>query len=118
MIPNESHLINLHAYINEKSQPLRIGFLLVKEGQRPTLPHCIAVPSARTGLTSLFGMGRGDPRRYNHPKYGYWTKEKHCIAISSLKVSATLFPESFGQLVLLGFDVATFTPAAYQRHRL
>ena len=25
----------------------------------PTLPHCIAVPSAPAGLTSLFGMGRG-----------------------------------------------------------
>ena len=25
----------------------------------PTLPHCIAVPSAQVGLTSLFGMGRG-----------------------------------------------------------
>ena len=25
----------------------------------PTLPHCIAVPSAQAGLTSLFGMGRG-----------------------------------------------------------
>ena len=23
------------------------------------LPHCIAVPSAQAGLTSLFGMGRG-----------------------------------------------------------
>ena len=27
--------------------------------QLPTLPHCIAVPSAQPGLTSLFGMGRG-----------------------------------------------------------
>ena len=27
--------------------------------QLPTLPHCIAVPSAMAGLTSLFGMGRG-----------------------------------------------------------
>ena len=26
--------------------------------------------------------------------------------------------ESFGQLVALGFDVAVFTPAPYQRHRL
>ena len=26
--------------------------------------------------------------------------------------------ESFGQLVVLGFDVAVFTPAPYQRHRL
>ena len=24
------------------------------------------VPSARVGLTSLFGMGRGDPHRNNH----------------------------------------------------
>ena len=24
----------------------------------------------------------------------------------------------FGQLVTLGFDVAVFTPASYQRHRL
>ena len=30
-----------------------------KKGQLPTLPHCIAVPSAQAGLTSLFGMGRG-----------------------------------------------------------
>ncbi len=29
-------------------------------------PTCRAVPSARSGLTSLFGMGRGVPRRYNH----------------------------------------------------
>ncbi len=26
--------------------------------------------------------------------------------------------KSFGQLVTLGFDVAVFTPASYQRHRL
>ena len=26
--------------------------------------------------------------------------------------------ESLGQLVALGFDVAVFTPAPYQRHRL
>ncbi len=24
----------------------------------------------------------------------------------------------YGQLVMLGFDVTTFTPASYQRHRL
>ena len=30
-----------------------------KKWQPPTLPHCIAVPSAQAGLTSLFGMGRG-----------------------------------------------------------
>ena len=35
------------------------GFLtLIKRGRLPTLP-LDAVPSAWTGLTSLFGMGRG-----------------------------------------------------------
>ena len=32
------------------------------------LSHIIAVPSAQAGLTSLFGMGRGEPRRNNHLK--------------------------------------------------
>ena len=31
----------------------------LKRRRPPTLPHCIAVPSAQAGLTSLFGMGRG-----------------------------------------------------------
>ena len=37
------------------------------------LSHTLdAVPSAPAGLTSLFGMGRGDPRRFRHlvsPRY-------------------------------------------------
>ena len=32
------------------------------------LSHLLAVPSALLGLTSLFGMGRGEPQCYNHPK--------------------------------------------------
>ncbi len=32
---------------------------VVERRRPPTLPHCIAVPSAQAGLTSLFGMGRG-----------------------------------------------------------
>ena len=39
----------------------------IKKRQRHTLPQ-IAVPSAQSGLTSLFGMGRGEPRRNNHLK--------------------------------------------------
>ena len=31
-------------------------------------PTTSAVPSALVGLTSLFGMGRGGPNRYNRPK--------------------------------------------------
>src|SRR5690554_6150437 len=37
-----------------------------KKRRRPTLPLGVAVPSAQTGLTSLFGMVRGGPRRHGH----------------------------------------------------
>ena len=48
--------------------------------RRPTLPHCGAVPSARPGLTSLFGMGRGGtpgpkPPECACPSIG-WTAER------------------------------------------
>ena len=39
-----------------------------KDGQRRTLPLS-AVPSALVGLTTLFGMGRGEPHRYSHPNF-------------------------------------------------
>ena len=40
-----------------------------------------AVPSARSGLTSLFGMGRGVPRRYNHRNL---FSEEHAFYISTV----------------------------------
>ena len=40
---------------------------LVKEGG-DILSHGKAVPSALTGLTSLFGMERGEPRCHSHLK--------------------------------------------------
>lgn len=43
---------------NEKSPSVRTGFSQ-KNRRRPTLPR-EAVPSALQGLTTLFGMGRGD----------------------------------------------------------
>src|SRR5690606_10037785 len=42
------------------------GGFVNKDRQRLTLPGVILVPSALVGLTSLFGMGRGDPHRYSH----------------------------------------------------
>ena len=41
-----------------------------KRRQLPTLPHCIAVPSAQAGLTSLFGMGRGGTPPLSPPDMG------------------------------------------------
>ena len=49
-------------YRNKKIEALLsllITGLLLEKWRPPTLPHCIAVPSAQAGLTSLFGMGRG-----------------------------------------------------------
>ena len=43
--------------------------LSLKRRRRPTLPHCGAVPSARPGLTSLFGMGRGGTPGLKPPDY-------------------------------------------------
>ena len=37
-----------------------------KNRQLPTLPPIKAVPSALVGLTSLFGMGRGEHHRHSH----------------------------------------------------
>ena len=44
------------------------ALFVIKDRQRLTLPGVILVPSALVGLTSLFGMGRGDPHRYCHLK--------------------------------------------------
>ena len=43
----------------KRTSKISLQSSLSKRRRRPTLPHCIAVPSAQTGLTSLFGMGRG-----------------------------------------------------------
>ena len=42
-----------------KETPKNLIFEVSEKRRRPTLPRCNAVPSARVGLTSLFGMGRG-----------------------------------------------------------
>ena len=52
--------INYYTPIKQKKAPTTYcnrGFN--EKRQLPTLPHCIAVPSAQLGLTSLFEMGRG-----------------------------------------------------------
>jgi hypothetical protein len=55
-----------HAAPIKKITPTkRLGFL--KKGG-DILSHITAVPSAQSGLTSLFEMGRGEPRRNNHLK--------------------------------------------------
>ena len=55
--PTELLTTNTH---QKKDPPVKSdGRVLSQRRRPPTLPHCIAVPSAQAGLTSLFGMGRG-----------------------------------------------------------
>ena len=63
-------------FISKKSKkkPHIVGYevlytdcLSIKKGG-DLLSHINAVPSAQLGLTSLFGMGRGEPQCYSHPK--------------------------------------------------
>ena len=42
------------------------GDAFIKDWRRPTFPRTSAVSSAMRGLTSLFGMGRGEHLLYNH----------------------------------------------------
>ena len=99
--------------------------LFIERRRRPTLPHCIAVPSAQVGLTSLFGMGRGGTPPQQPPKISFILFFKHndyrtqAITVQwNTATEAQLSAKAFGQLVVLGFDIAVFTPAPYQRHRL
>ena len=52
-------LINSFAYIRKKKSPRRNIFKNSLKNGGDLLSHGYAVPSARPGLTSLFGMGRG-----------------------------------------------------------
>ena len=64
--------------------------LLIKDRQRLTLPGVILVPSALVGLTSLFGMGRGDPHRYCHLKI-FKMSDHLCVLGRSCGSLAILF---------------------------
>ncbi len=48
-----------HIYKHKKAPNAYALGAHVEKRRPPTLPHCIAVPSAQVGLTSLFEMGRG-----------------------------------------------------------
>ena len=61
--------------LTHKKKPLSTNLLkeACKKVGGDLLSRGCAVPSARLGLTSLFGMGRGDPQRYNHQNIGWTT---------------------------------------------
>ena len=66
----------------------------VQGRRRPTLPPFRAVPSALTGLTILFGMGRCGPRRHGHLSLQYHVDIKNwdgaCAVEEPHAVAATL----------------------------
>ena len=52
----------------DKKKPPTLKLKVFKKKAATYSPTIVAVPSALIGLTSLFGMGRGEPYRYNHLK--------------------------------------------------
>ena len=63
----EPSLSNKVAPISKKK---RLSFQTASSRKAATYsPTIMAVPSAQIGLTSLFGMGRGEPYCYNHLKF-------------------------------------------------
>ena len=81
--PHRTHrILKTYRIFRRLKSPLQSHFSLKKKGGSPVTgwtpwrfialaptysPEAsTSVPSALTGLTALFGMGRGDPRRYRH----------------------------------------------------
>ena len=80
-------------------------------GRRPTFPRVVAVSSALPGLTSLFGMGRGAPRRHSRhvSLSGLWRMKEGTPLIRAKlprpglpRPDRRLHAQAFGQLVPLG----------------
>lgn len=61
-------------------------------------------------------MGRGEHPRQDHHKV--INTNRHIVGKQIIIVRANKKVKAYVQLVLLGFDVTTFTPVAYQRGRL
>ena len=81
-------------------------------------PRKNLVPSAMRGLTALFGMGRGEhPRQKHHKKVSRKFGNNKLIILGVVNGVIKKI-KAYGQLVLLGFTVTSFTPIAYQRHSL
>ena len=110
-----------------------VSWMLSQSWRLPTLPLGIAVPSALTGLTSLFGMGRGGSPsllpplfiaclwlfNVRHSLYGVREKKDFGLfCFVYLIFLHTLHNWSVGLLVPLDFDITAFTSAAYQRGSL
>ena len=90
-----AHSASCILHLTQKASSISAeGFL---RRRRPTLPHCGAVPSARSGLTSLFGMGRGGTPRLKPPKYfvQFIIKNSKFIIILSIYYSLLTTNSSF-----------------------
>src|SRR5690606_35423135 len=64
----KSTVLNLIPHKKAQKKPVQMDGLQWY-GRRPTLPGVTPVPSARQGLTSLFGMGRGGAPALGRPMF-------------------------------------------------
>ena len=77
------------------------------------------LPLALSGLTALFGMGKGEPRRYRHQKLRVLLLLIFLIVNNKLKKDTRRdVSKAYEQLVSLGFDITAYAPMTYQRSNL
>ena len=74
--------------------------------------------SARAGCVSSVRPGHAGGGGDHRHKQGPVRPATGAAGPSKNQLKERAHGESFGQLVALGFGVAAFTPAPYQRHRL
>ena len=72
--PHKSKFVrkyNFFSFFSKKiesiKKPQQINVTVLNKMGGDILFQLTLVSSAQSGLTSLFGMGRGDPRRNSHP---------------------------------------------------
>lgn len=77
----------------------------------PTLPGLIQVPSAVRGLTSLFGMGRGEHLRYNHHCHignkFIWRLSLYVNTIPIYTYSTTYYSDTISLLIIIKVERET-----------
>ena len=89
--PVQVRTCHLQVKTNAQKKPLSTNLLkeACKKVGGDLLSRGCAVPSARLGLTSLFGMGRGDPQRYNHQNIVWTTQAELAKTFVQATMAAT-----------------------------
>jgi hypothetical protein len=88
--PAASSISERKRITRKKAIPLGMAFLFKNNAGDHLISHTVAraVPSAQRGLTSVFGMGTGDPSQYGHRQACRGESERSFARDGGLRISA------------------------------